>query len=229
MAFGPIMKLQVGDLQIELAPLTKEAMGEFVSLEHGGGMQLQAVTRYISRQFAPVLEDEHDWFEKVRLEATTLLWGIWVIEKDRRILIGNTSIFKIGKIGHAPFIRQAETGSMIFRQDYWGKGIASAVHKARTWYAFKHLGLHCLQSAVLQPNIASRKALEKAGYLFTHSQRNKQYSNGELTHLDYLECPNPIGIFWDQWWHKDTPTAEALTAKKLLEANLEWAEKNVKF
>ena len=36
MAFGPIMQFSVGDLQIELAPQTRESMSEFIDLAHGG-------------------------------------------------------------------------------------------------------------------------------------------------------------------------------------------------
>ena len=94
MAFGPIMQFKVGELQIELAPLTKEAMSEFVNIEHGGGMQRHTITRYLGRGNAPVLEDEFEWFEKTRKEKDTLVWGIWIIGTDNeRTLIGGSSLF----------------------------------------------------------------------------------------------------------------------------------------
>jgi len=93
MAFGPIMQLQVGDLKVELAPLTKDNMPEFIN----PGMQQASVTRYLSRRSAPVLEDEQEWFERIRKEKESLTWGIYVVESDERILIGDTTLFDTTK------------------------------------------------------------------------------------------------------------------------------------
>ena len=227
MAFGPIMRLKVGEFNIELAPLTRESMSEFVNLTHGGGMQRYSVTRYLGRQIAPVLEDETDWFDKVRKDATSIVWGIWVIDGDNRTLIGNSSLNGIGEDGHSGFIRQTTSGSMIFRPEYWGKGIASAAHKARTWYAFQHLGLHRIKSAVIQGNGGSSKALGRSGYTYVYTERNETFVDGKLRHLDCFECLNPLDLFWKQWWHGDHPPQASLNARKLTLDTLKWAEENV--
>jgi len=227
MAFGPIMRLKVGEFNIELAPLTRESMSEFVNLTHGGGMQRYSVTRYLGRQIAPVLEDETDWFDKVRKDATSIVWGIWMIDGDNRTLIGNSSLNGIGEDGHSGFIRQTTSGSMIFRPEYWGKGIASAAHKARTWYAFQHLGLHRIKSAVIQGNGGSSKALGRSGYTYVYTERNETFVDGKLRHLDCFECLNPLDLFWKQWWHGDRPPQTSLNARKLTLDTLKWAEENV--
>lgn len=227
MAFGPIMRLKVGEFNIELAPLTRESTSEFVNLTHGGGMQRYSVTRYLGRQIAPVLEDETDWFDKVRKDATSIVWGIWMIDGDNRTLIGNSSLNGIGEDGHSGFIRQTTSGSMIFRPEYWGKGIASAAHKARTWYAFQHLGLHRIKSAVIQGNGGSSKALGRSGYTYVYTERNETFVDGELRHLDCFECLNPLDLFWKQWWHGDRPPQASLNARKLTLDTLKWAEENV--
>lgn len=227
MAFGPIMQFKVGELNIELAPLTKEVMGEFISNAHGGGMQRHTVTRYLGRSAAPVLEDEFDWFEKTRQDKNTLVWGIWLIDEDStRTLIGNSSLFGFDE-GHTTLVAQATSGSQIFRPEYWGKGIASAAHKARTWYAFEHLGLHRVKSAVIQANAGSRKALERSGYNFVYTERNEQFGDGQLQHMDCLECLNPADLFWKQWWHGDRPTRSAIEARKRTLEALEWAATHV--
>lgn len=226
MAFGPIMRLKAGELTIELAPLTKEVMGEFINLEHGGGMQRLEVRRYTSSVTAPVLEDEHDWFEKTRQSKDSIVWGIWVIEDDKRILIGNTSLFSFSE-GHAKLILQATSASMIFRKEYWGRGIASSIHKARTWFAFQHLGLHRVKSAVIQGNVGSLKALSRSGYSLVYVERNEQFVSGRLRHLDCLECLNPNEPFWGQWWHGDRPPRRALEARRCTQVALAWAEENV--
>jgi ribosomal-protein-alanine N-acetyltransferase len=231
MAFGPIMRLKVGELNIELAPLTKEVMNDFIDIAHGGGLQRQSVSRYLGRSNAPVAEDEQDWFEKTRAAKDTLVWGIWIVEGEgsqaTRTLIGNSSLFDIGEVGHTPFFRQATSGSMIFRKEYWGRGIASAAHKARTWYAFQHIGLHRIKSAVIQANGGSRKALERSGYTFVFTERNEQYGDGKNHHLDCLECLNPLDFFWTQWWHEDRPTKTSLEARARTREALEWASENV--
>lgn len=231
MAFGPIMRLKVGELSIELAPLNKDAMSEFVNIAHGGGLQQQSISRYLGRSSAPVAEDEHEWFEKTRAAKDTLVWGIWVVEGEGlqavRTLIGNSALVDIGKDGHAPFFRQATSGSMIFRKEYWGRGIASAIHKARTWYAFQHLGLHRIKSAVIQANVGSRKALERSGYTFVYTERNEQFGDGKIHHLDCLECLNPLDFFWSQWWHGDRPSKASREARARTLEVLEWASKNV--
>lgn len=227
MAFGPIMQFRVGELDIELAPLEREAMQAFTDQAHGGGMQRHSVTRYLARSFAPTSEDEQEWYEKARKDKTTLLWGIWLIEGETRTLIGNSSLNGIGAGGHTPLMQRATSGSMIFRPEYWGKGIASGAHKARTWYAFTQLGIHRLDSAVLQSNKGSRKALERSGYTYTHTERNDKFSDGKLHHADYFECLNPLDFFWDQWWHGDAPTKQSLEARARTKDALEWATTHV--
>lgn len=190
-------------------------------------MQRHTVTRYLGRSQAPVLEDEHEWFDKTRASNTTLVWGIWLLQGETRTLIGNSALDGIGEQGHASFIRQATSGSMIFRPEYWGKGIASASHKARTWYAFRHLGLHRIMSAVVQGNDGSSKALGRSGYSYVYTERNEQYGDGHLQHLDCYECLNPLELFWQQWWHGDTPSAVSLQARSLTEEAMAWAEGHV--
>jgi RimJ/RimL family protein N-acetyltransferase len=218
MAFGPKMSLSIGELTIEMAPLTKEVMGEFVA-----GMQQYSVNKYLGHHWAPTLEDELEWFDKTRAAKDSLVWGIWVVKGDERILIGNTALTDIEK----KHIHQATSGSMIFRKEYWGKGIASHIHKARTWYAFQHLGLHRVRSAVAHGNIASLKALEKSGYNRVYVERNTQYIDGELRHQDNLECLNSLDSFWADWWHSERPTAQALAARNLTREALKWAKDNV--
>jgi RimJ/RimL family protein N-acetyltransferase len=219
MAFGPRMRLSVGELEIELAPLTKESMQDFVE-----GMQQHSITKYLGRQHAPTLEDEHEYYDKLRADQTRLIWGIWIVEGDKRTLIGDTSLFDITR----KHIHQATSGSMIFRQEYWGKGIASHIHKARTWYAFQHLGLHRVMSAVIHGNVASRKALEKSGYSLVYVERNTTFGDGSLRHQDNLECLNPIDAFWVQWWHGDMPTRRSKEARKITKEAMDWAQQHVK-
>jgi RimJ/RimL family protein N-acetyltransferase len=210
------------DIAVELAPLQKEVMGEFAA---AGGMQSYPVVRFLGRQSAPVLEDELEWYDSVRANNDSMIWGIWIISGAQRKLIGTSGLNSIehGRTG----IKQATSGVLIFDKEYWGKGIASHIHKARTWFAFRELGITRIKSAVIQGNVASLKALEKSGYTHVYVERNTCYTAGELRHQDNLECINPLEPFWGNWWGQDTPPKAAIAARKVTLAALEWADANV--
>lgn len=222
MSFGPRMQLRVGELDIQLAPLTREAMSEFVA---DGGMQDHMVTRYMMRRAAPVLEDEHEWYERVRSEKDSLVWGIWVVGTDgSKILIGTSSLHNIS----GEHFRIATSGSMIFRQEYWRRGIAKHAHKARTWYGFRQMGLSVIRSAVVQDNIGSSKALQGSGYEVCATKRNFVFVDGKFLHEDELECVNPDPLFWDRWWGEDEVPANYQAARNRTLDALAWAEAEVK-
>lgn len=220
MAFGPIMKLKVGELDIELAPFTREDVSAFVS----PGFQQHSVTRYLHRHAqAFVLEDEQEWYDKARADKDRLVWGIWVATNGERTLIGNSSINDIQRYQ----VSQGTTGVVITDKAYWGKGIASHIHMARTWFAFQHLGFTRLKSAVVQGNDASLRALEKVGYTYVYTERNDQFTDGKLRHMDCLECINPSDEAWNLWWGTDMPTEASLAARERTRESLAWAEQNV--
>ena len=219
MSFGPKMRLKVGDIDIELAPIAKEDLSAFVD----GGIQERTVTRYLQLEVAPVLEDEHDWFEKTRTDRDALVWGVYDTTNDQRVLIGTTGVTSIQR---RP-VYQATSGVLIFRRDYWGKGIASSIHKARTWYLFTQVGLERIKSAYLASNLGSWKALEKSGYSYVYTERNFKFVDGKLEHEICIECLNPSPDAWRRWWGMDRPTKRALAARKQTLAALEWAEQNV--
>jgi len=222
MSFGPIMRFQAGDLLIELGPFAKEHMGEFID----PGMNQVSVNRYLANHNSHTLEDEQEWYEKVRKDTTSVTWGIWVIGTDAsRKLIGTTALHDIN-INDA-LIHQATSGSMIFRKEYWGKGIASAAHKARTWYGFHQLGLHRIMSAVVQGNIGSLTALTRSGYTLVYVERNTVFVDGAPRHQDNLECLNPNDPFWSQWWRGERPAKRSVEARRLTRDVLTWVEKNV--
>lgn len=218
MGFGPIMQMKVGELTIELAPLSKEVMGEFVR----PGMQQHSVVKFLQTP-VQVLENEEEWYDASRKDDKKLLWGIWVVEEGKRTVIGTTALFDINR----GVTYQATTGSMIFRKEYWGKGIAKHIHMARTWYGFKHMGLDRIMSAVIQGNEASFRALRNSGYDIVYVERNTHYADGKVFHQDNLECLNPSDSSWSSWWHGDRPTKRMVDARKRTRAAMEWAEQNV--
>lgn len=219
--FGPIMRFWVGEYQIELAPIEREDMPQFVQ---GGGLQSYVVSRYLgSSGFAPVLADEYEWFDKVRSEQASRAWGIYVLNGGQRMLIGNTSINNIteGVMSHGC------TGFLIFRPEYWGKGIASHCHRVRAWFACTQMGLVQLRSAVYEGNEGSRKALERIGYVPIFHERNRHFVDGKYIGITSFSLINPLSAQWNLWWHGDAIPPEFQTARRRTRAALKWAEANL--
>lgn len=219
MAFGPVMKIKTSGLDLELAPFTREETLTFLK-----GFEKHSVTQYLSSGIAQSKETEEEWYDNMVKDKLSRVWGIWIHEKGQRKLIGTSSLMNLILEKH---IRQATSGSLIIDKSYWGRGIASACHKARALFAFEQLGLHRIMSAVLQPNAGSRKALERSGYAFVYTERNEEFVNGHLIHKDCLECLNPADWAWRQWWGDDRPSRKSLEARKRTEEALEWARAHV--
>ncbi len=219
MAFGPVMKITTSELNLELAPFTREEALVFLN-----GFEKHSVTQYLSAGIAQTKETEEEWYDKMVRDKLSRVWGIWVTEKGEHKLIGSSSLNDLILTKH---IRQATSGSLIIDQAYWGKGIASACHKARALFAFEQLGLHRIMSAVLQPNVGSRKALERCGYAFVYTERNEEFINGGFVHKDCLECLNPTDWSWRQWWGDDRPPRKNIEARRRTEEALEWARAHV--
>ncbi len=220
MAFGPIMTIPNKNHTIILAPFEREDSLEFIN----PGMQQMGVTKYLSRRSAPVTDDEYEWYESIRKAKDNVIWGVWLEHNKTRELVGVTELMEI-RYSH---VNQATSGIQISKPEYWGMGIASLAHRARTWYAFEQMGLHRVKSAVIHGNIASRKALEKVGYTSVYTERNDMFVDGQLRHTDCLELLNPAETFWAQWWGSDTPGEEAAKARERTVETLQWCEKHLR-
>ena len=223
MSFGPIMKLKTdAGLQLELAPFSREECASFVD-----AFQRWTFLRYTGNT-VETIATEQEWYDGMVKRKNDLVWGIWVIDNSERKLIGSTAINDIGPhVASQRNMTQGTTGISITDLDYWGKGVASAAHKARTWYAFRQHGIVRLKSAVAQENVGSRKALERSGYFYLFTERNFQFVNGHNVHEDNLECLNPDDWAWRLWWGDDRPTRKAVEARQQTLEALGWAEEHV--
>lgn len=220
--FGPIMRFVVGTLTIELAPLTRDDMPRFIT---NGGMQNFEVTRYLGRSAVPVLEDEYEWFDHIRGDATTFCWGIYVVEGTTRTLIGNTSLNSITR----EVMAHGTSGFLIFDQDYWNKKIASHCHRARTWYGCAQMGLVQIRSAAYERNVGSCKALLSVGYVPICTERNFGFVDGSYLSMTSFGLINPIESLWQQWWHGDPIPEEYQQARVRSLQALEWAQQHISF
>jgi [ribosomal protein S5]-alanine N-acetyltransferase len=115
------------------------------------------ITRYLMHRLPFTDKQGQDWLEASSRDELKVVWDIVLKENDK--LIGATSLEKINWRN-----RHAESGIMIGAKDEWGKGYATEAMRLRTRYAFRHLGLEKVFTFVIEPNDASRRALERAGY-----------------------------------------------------------------
>lgn len=177
--FGPIYNFELRDgSEARLAPPRSDNLSPLVE---NGAMQSLSVTRYLGLQHALTLEDEREWFDKCRTDPSSIVWGI----EHRRDedgdwrFVGVSSLHKHENPGNMLEAGTATSGICIFDEDYWGLGLASAAHKARTWHAFKQLGLIRIASEVFAPNEGSSRAIESVGYYQTGIERNKRMHAGK--------------------------------------------------
>lgn len=224
--FGPIMRFTTRTgLEVELAPLASSDMPQFVV---SGGMQSEIVTRFLGRQTAPTIEDEVEFFDKVRKDSTCVSWGIYAIVDGVRTLIGTSALHGIDSKEYDPF-KIATSGFMIFRPEFWGKGIAGAAHCARTMFAFDLLGIVVIRSSVTIGNDASLRALQSVGYVIHHTDRKPGLNNGTPRVNNELWCVNPDKYTWNYFWRDARLADEWYEARKRSGLALRWAHDNVEF
>lgn len=196
-------------LNIKLAPLTDiDPIAD--------GLQDMRVSRFYGFEgVAPTVESLSEIYDK----KTTVAWGIHGANK----LIGTTMFHGITEpVG----MTRGLLAILIFDRGFWGKGVASYVNMATTWYAFSEYRLWLLKAHVANYNTASRKAIEKCGYRRIGEDRNVGFTGGELWHNDIFECLNPLENHWRIWWGSDEPPEEAITARQKSLAAIRWAEEN---
>jgi RimJ/RimL family protein N-acetyltransferase len=197
-------------LDIKLAPLTDDSI-----ITIADGLQDMQVSRFYGFEgVTPTAES----LSKIYDDAVA--WGIWHSAK----LIGTTMFHGITEPAK---MRRGWTATLIFDREYWGKGVATHVNKARTWYGFSILGMFRLSARVAQDNTASHRAIKNCGYYWTRIERNVGYENGEPWHYNEFECHNPYEFFWDRWWGSDNPPKEAVAARQRSLAAIRWAEDKI--
>lgn len=80
------------------------------------------------------------------------------------ILIDNKMIGDVG-LNRVDFEQQTIRCDYAISSSYWGQGIATKAVKLAVSYAFNHLNMKSVISSCLDRNIASRRVLEKSGFI----------------------------------------------------------------
>ncbi|WP_309685075.1 GNAT family protein [Armatimonas sp.] len=160
--FGPTIEGE----HVRLVPLTLEMAPLFCAW-----FADTEVTKYLSLSYPPTLDFEKEWLEKVGRNNTDLVWAVQLRGSEK--LIGTTGLHQLNWQN-----RSAVTGNLIGAKEEWGKGYASEIVALRTAYAFGTLGLEKLTTLIYTENIASRRALEKAGYQTVGVARHERWHLG---------------------------------------------------
>jgi [ribosomal protein S5]-alanine N-acetyltransferase len=115
------------------------------------------VTRYLLYRMPFTAQQETEWLEATARDEHKVVWAIVALDGGHHI--GAVGLERIDWRS-----RHAEIGYLIGERDMWGKGYATAAVRLATGYAFQELGLHKVWAHVVEPNQASRRALERCGY-----------------------------------------------------------------
>lgn len=161
--FGPIINGE----RIRLEPPRPEHAAVFIRW-----FAQPELTNYMILRNPPSLRQEEEWLERMAASEHDVVWAISL--RDTGMLIGITGLHRIDW-RH----RHAHSGIIIGEPTQWGKGYASEAMRLRTAYAFRELGLEKVMSSVFVGNVASRRALERAGYRQCGLLRRNRFFNGQ--------------------------------------------------
>lgn len=148
--FGMEIIVGWGDRTVILRPFSKEDLPGLVK-----GFSSLKVNLYTSQLYAQTLENEEEWYERVRNTKDEVVWAIETEGKT----VGVTAISNINVGG------SCTTGIIIWKPDFWGKGVATRAHLGRTLFAADYLNRLTISSSIRVDNPASLKAVQKVGYM----------------------------------------------------------------
>lgn len=97
-----------------------------------------------------------------------------IVDKETDQHIGNVTLNRINWIH-----RTADTGLIIGRKDFWGKGYAFEAWSLVTEYAFQRLGLRKITAGAIIDNVTSIAVLKKLGFKIEGTYRQEFFVNGE--------------------------------------------------
>jgi [ribosomal protein S5]-alanine N-acetyltransferase len=173
------LPLVISTPQLRLRPVTEadaEALFPFVS-----DVELP---RYMSWAPHSSIDETRGW---TRHCAAVLAAGssvVWAIEHAGNV-IGCAGLHDIRWTLRALRIDRAELGYWIGRP-HWGRGLMTEAAAAVTAWAFDTLGLHKVRVKCFEPNIASRRVIEKCGFRFIGVTEDDVWRDGQwYAHLEY--------------------------------------------
>jgi len=155
--------------RLYLRLLEESDMGD----EYLGWLNDAEVTRYLETgNFPSTPHTLRKYVEHFQNSTTDLLFAI--IDRGTDQHIGNVTLNRINWIH-----RTADTGLMIGRKEFWGRGYAFEAWSLIIEYAFRRLGLQKVVAGTVANNTASIVTLEKLGFKMEGTFRREYFINGE--------------------------------------------------
>jgi ribosomal-protein-alanine N-acetyltransferase len=134
------------------------------------------VMRYVSRPLAASITEADEFIRNAhegRANNDAVVWGITLHGDDR--LIGTVAFWRVMKEHH-----RAEIGYTLLPA-HWGKGIVSEALAAILDHGFGVLKFHSVEANTDPDNSASRRVLEKAGFVQEAHFKENWFFNGVFT------------------------------------------------
>lgn len=150
--FGMTMEISLQGEIVMLRAFDKDDLPGLVE-----GFSSMRVNLYTNQLFAQTLENEYEWYDKVRKAPDEVIWAIDPSGAGKAV--GVTAIHQINVGG------SCTTGIIIWDPGWWGKGVATKAHLGRTLFAADYLNRLTISSSILVDNPASLKAVQKVGYM----------------------------------------------------------------
>lgn len=176
--FGPKYRVGWDDKYIVLRPFRKSEMADFAEM-----FSSPRIHRFTLSARGYTQQMEEEWFDKTQNSDSDVVWAIQPEGVEH--VVGVTGIHKIDRF------HSCSTGIIICDPQFWGEGVASRAHLARTLYAATTRDRATIQSEVMSGNSASLKALKRVGYMVTGTSFSCRMVAGDFVNSHLLTWYNP--------------------------------------
>ncbi len=133
------------------------------------------IIRYLDREPDTSLGQTIALIKKINRSAADNLGVTWgIVRPDEGVLLGTVGLWRIIAEHH-----RAEIGYGL-HPDYWQQGIMSEALAAVLDFGFRKLGLHSIEANINPNNAASRRLLEKHGFVQEAHFRQNYFFQGQF-------------------------------------------------
>jgi RimJ/RimL family protein N-acetyltransferase len=174
--------------KVRLRPLNKNADLEPCLR----GMNDPEIIKFLLTPGITSRAEEEEWFDNLKNQKNDIVLGIELLENG--LFIGTIGLHKIDRI-----MRTAFTGTAIFDPAQFGKGYGTDAKMVLLQYAFHTLGLHYIESAVIEYNERSWRYSLKCGYKVEGRKREAVFKLGRRWDL---VCLGLLRRDWEPIWER---------------------------
>ena len=174
--------------------------------EYVGWLNDPEVTRFLGTgKFPTTPESLRRYLERFQDPATNLIFAI--VDRQTERHIGNVTLNHINWI-----TKTADTGLIIGRKEFWGKGYAFEAWTLLLEYAFERLGLRKIIAVAVDRHAGSLTVLKKLGFRVEGVLRGEWFVDGE-----YRDAVR-LGLFREEFY-RFAPAAATAAGASAAEAS----------